>query len=107
MSSEIKIRHVDREDVAETFADGVRYVTFTNGVVRVELTVTRMDDPQPPKPPVLRSFTAGRWALTASSALQLHQNLGALLAMLEQQGAIQRTAVVPPQVPPSATPPKH
>src|SRR5437588_10444990 len=98
-----RLFYFKRETAYEIFADGVKNVHFTNGVVRMDLTVTRMEESPPPEPPVLRILTAARVAHTANAALQLHQILGTLLAALQQQGALPANVVPPPQAPPPAT----
>lgn len=91
-----------RDDIVEVFADGVHNLSLNNGVLRVELTATRMDEVHPPKPPTARNVPVVRFAVPFQTAVQLHQTLGTLLPMVDKQGALQRGLETPPQAPPAA-----
>lgn len=97
----IKTKYVDRPELAETFADDLGKTVFKDNVLRMELLVTRLDEPHPPEPPTGHTYPAVRLALTANAALKVHQNLTNLLAALEAQGVMQRMTVTPPASPPA------
>ena len=86
----IRISYVDRPEVAETFVDTVEKLSFDGQTLRMELCVTRMDDPNPPHPPTGRKFTACRLVLQPLAVLDLADKLQQLVAMLEQQGIVKR-----------------
>lgn len=88
----IQITYVDRPEVSETFADTVEKMFFDNQTLRIELCVTRMNDPSPPNPPSGEKYTACRLVLPPLTALDLVIKLQQLVALLEQQGVIKRAA---------------
>jgi hypothetical protein len=98
--------YINREDVNEFLVDGVKNVHFTNGVVRMDLMVTRIEESQiPGQPPTFRHLTAGRVAFTAVAALQAHGGLGMLLNALKEHGQL---PTMPTPVPPTGpSEPKH
>ena len=91
--------HVDRPELPEIFADSINQISFTNGVLRMDLIVQRMAPQTAGQPMKGRTYTAARIAITAHGALQLHASLTGMLDLLEKQGQIQRSSVVPPAVP--------
>jgi hypothetical protein len=100
MTTGIKTTHVDRPELGETLVDDVGKVVFKEGLLLLELMVTRLDEPHPPEPPTGTTYPVARLALTSNAARKLHQRLTGLLAVLEQQVTFQRT-VVPPTPPPT------
>ncbi len=57
------IRFVDRPDCLETFADSITGVTFDGQTLRLEFSVTRMDDVKPNTPVSGRRFPVCRLVL--------------------------------------------
>ena len=90
----MQITYVERPEVSETFADTIEKLSFDGQTLRMELCVTRMDDPTPPNPPTGKKYTACRLVLPPLAALDLANKLQQLVAMLEQQGIVKRN--VPP-----------
>lgn len=101
-SIQLKTTYVDRPEIQEVFADSVKMVSFNDNILRVELCVSRMDEPKPPAAPTSRQYPSARLALTPTATLQLYSNLSSIVAALEKQGVVHRTATPPP-----AAPPKH
>jgi|SRR5215469_1312803 len=95
--------HVDHPDIAEVFADGVKMVMISDGIVRVELCASRLDEPRPPSRPTGKTHTAARLAITIPAAIALQDYISRNLAELEKQGMLKR-GVAPPSTP---TEPKH
>jgi hypothetical protein len=94
--------HVDDPTVREIFADSVRMVSCTDGVMNLELTVRRPHLVQSlPAAPKMRTHTVARLALTVPAGTLLMQQLK---TNLEQQSALQQ--MIPPAAP-VAPPPKH
>ena len=102
----VVVPYINLSDVHEIFADNVRVMAFNDGVLRVELTVQRHDEINPPATPKARAYTAARLAITANAALQMHSHLTGMLDSLEKQGLIHRSAVNTAVVAPPTTP-KH
>jgi hypothetical protein len=82
--------YIDDPTIAEVFADHVRMMMFNDGNLRIELCVTRFDEPHPPQPPLAHLRTATRLALTPNAALQLHDQMAGLISALEKQGVLHR-----------------
>lgn len=91
--------HVDDPTVREIFADGVRVVSCTDGVMTVELTARRpyLVSPTAPK---MRTHTVARLALTVQAGTQVMEQIR---ANLEQMVALQLKQVPAPVGPT----PKH
>jgi hypothetical protein len=51
-----KIQYIDLPDVFETFVDSFGNMTFDGQIARIELCVTRLNDPHPPNPPTARKY---------------------------------------------------
>ena len=85
-----KTRFVDRPEVIETFADSIRAITFDAQTMRIEFCVSRMDEPNPPKPPTSRQYPACRLVLTPNAALVLFNKLRQIMNAMEKSGAIKK-----------------
>jgi len=83
--------YVDRLDVAEVFADQIRFVHFDGYSVRIEFAVVRphMIGPNQAESTV---HPAARIALSPLAAVVLHQQLSSLVSTLEKQGVLKRIA---------------
>jgi hypothetical protein len=83
-----KIEYVDVPAISETYADSVRGVMFDGQSVRLELCVTRMDEPKNGSGQLSgRRQTACRVVLPLSAALDLSSKLGRMMNSLAKQGA--------------------
>jgi hypothetical protein len=108
MTQPIKVpKYTSREEVAEIFADGIKNIHFTNGVLHAELTVTRMQEPAaaslPPNPPAIESTTAGRLVLTPNVVIAMASAFQALMTVMQKQAGVQEGTGPPP--PAQGTPP--
>lgn len=81
--------YVDRVDLAEVFADQIRLTHFDGYTVRIEFAVARphMVNETQAETTV---YPAARLAISPMAAASLHQQLSALLGILEQQGLLKR-----------------
>lgn len=87
--------YVDNPAITETFADSLYTVGIGSGVITLTFAVTRTEDGKPPK---LSRTSAARLVLTLPGAVELHQKLTTVLAMLQQ--SVQQHAAA------AANPPK-
>ena len=86
-----KIEYVDVPNIAETYADTVRGMVFDGQSVRLELCVTRMDEPQKGSTELTgKRQTACRVVLPLSAALDLSTKLGRMMTTLAKRGAERR-----------------
>jgi hypothetical protein len=88
--------YVDRPEIADTFVDALRRATFDGVNVRIELTVNRLDDPQPPAPPTGRALTACRVIIPLTGFLAMAKQFETLINTLHAQGVLR-----PIQTPPT------
>lgn len=92
---DLKLPYKDLPNIAETFIDGVHLMTFNGQFANLILTANRMDEPHPGnKKPTGAKVTAERLVLSPDAILDLHNRMSQLIAVLEQQGVVQRSAPV-------------
>jgi hypothetical protein len=83
-----KIEYVDVPSVAETYADSIQGLIFDGQSVRLELCVTRMDEPKNGADELTgKRRTACRVVLPMSTALDLSSKLGRMMTTLAKRGA--------------------
>lgn len=80
------LRYVDRPDIAETFADSISGVVFDGQTLRIEFTVTRVDDVKPGAPPTGRRYPACRLVLAPTAAVELINRMQQIAAALTRAG---------------------
>jgi hypothetical protein len=85
------IRHFDRPDVAETFADTVTSLIFDGQSLRIEFGVTRLDEVKPNAPITGRRYTACRLVLPPAAAIDLINRMQQVGAALTQAGVARQT----------------
>ena len=85
-----KIQYVDLPNLSETFVDSFGNMIFDGQTARIELCVTRMNEPIPPDPPTARRHPVCRLVLTPGAFLDLYNQLHQLVDTLEKQGAIHK-----------------
>jgi hypothetical protein len=88
-----QITYVDRPEIAETFVDTLRRAGFDGINVRIEFTVNRLDDPQPPAPPTGQALTACRLVIPLTGFLALVQQLDALVKTLQAKGVLRHVQI--------------
>jgi hypothetical protein len=83
-----KIEYVDVPGISETYADAVRGMMFDGQNVRLELCVTRLEDPKKGNGSMSgKRQTAARVVLPVATALELSNQLGRVLTTLAKRGA--------------------
>jgi hypothetical protein len=90
------IRHFDRPEVAESFADSVTSLIFDGQSLRIEFGVTRLDEVKPKSPITGRRYTACRLVLPPATAVDLINRMEQIGAALTQAG-VARPAPRPPE----------
>lgn len=91
-----KIEYIDVPAVTETFADTVQDMVFDGQTFRIQLCVTRMDEPNGTEGGVTgKRYTACRVVLSPSAALDLSNKLGRVLAAMLKQGAARKNGQQP------------
>ena len=94
-----QVEFVDRADLAETFVDSIRNVTFDGATVRAEMCVTRFDEGATPGSAAARQYPASRLVLRPDAAVDLFVRLQRLIALMEQRGIVKREAPKAPERP--------
>jgi hypothetical protein len=83
-----RIQDVDVPSICETYADAVRGMMFDGQSVRMELCVTRMEEPKDGSGELTgKRQTACRVVLPLSAALELSSKLSSMLTTLAKRGA--------------------
>ena len=95
------IRYVDRPDVGETFADSITSLVFDGQTLRIEFSVTRVDEVKPDAPISGRRYPASRIVLSPGAAIELINRMQQIGAALTQAG-VAKTAPGRGQKPPSS-----
>jgi hypothetical protein len=90
-----RLTYVDRPEVAETFVDTLRRAGFDGINVRIEFTVNRLDEPQPPAVPTGRTLTACRLIIPLPGFLAMVQQLETLVNTLRAQGVLRQVQTPP------------
>lgn len=83
--------YVDRPEVQEIYADQIRLIHFDGYSVRLEFAVVRphMASENRAESTI---YPVARLALSPHAAINLKEQLDQLVALLEQQGVLRRTA---------------
>jgi hypothetical protein len=81
-------RHVDRPDCAETFADSITGVFFDGQTLRIEFSVSRMDETKPGAPLTGHRTPVCRLVVPPSTALDLVQKMQQVGAALAKAGYV-------------------
>jgi len=98
---QMTLRYIDQPDLAETFADSIGNLSFDGQSLRIEFSVTRMDEVKPGAPMTGRRYPACRLVLTPGAAVELINRMQQVAAALTQAGVLRQN---PPQ--PTATAPQ-
>src|SRR5512141_1674157 len=85
------IRYLDRPDCLETFADSITGVTFDGQTLRLEFSVTRMDDVKPNSPVTGRRSPVCRLVLQPLAAVDLINRMQQVGAALAKAGVVKAT----------------
>ena len=88
-------RQVDRPDCAETFADSITGILFDGQTLRIEFSVSRMDEAKPGAPLTGRRTPACRLVIPPSAALDLVQKMQQVGAALAKAGYAPRLGTPP------------
>jgi hypothetical protein len=87
-------RQVDRPDCAETFADSITGIFFDGQTLRIEFSVSRMDETRPGAPLTGHRTPTCRLVVPPSTALDLVQKMQQVGAALAKAGYV-RTGTPP------------
>ena len=85
------LRHIDRPDVTETFADAVSALVFDGQSLRIEFAVTRLDEIKPNSPITGRRYPACRLVLPPAAAVDLINRMQQIGTALTQAGIARTT----------------
>ena len=95
-SAELTLRYIDQPDLAETFADSIGNLSFDGQSLRIEFTVTRMDETKQGAPITGRRYPACRLVLPPGAAVDLINRMQQVAAALTQAGVLRQN---PPAAP--------
>lgn len=96
----VELQYINRPEITEVFADFLERLTVdgTTNTLRMEFTVTRMDDPQPGATKQTgKKYTVARLVLPMPGLLDMINKFQQITAVMEQQGTLKRQHIfVPP-----------
>jgi hypothetical protein len=98
---QVQYQYVDLPEVSEIFADFVHRIQFDGQTLRLELCVSRLEDPKPPAPTTGKRYPACRLVLSASAAVDLMNKMQQITASLIKAGVLksEQTAAKPAGAP--------
>ena len=82
------IRHFDRPDIEEVFADSVSGLIFDGQTLRIEFAVTRLAEVKANAPLTGRRYPASRIVLPPAAAVDLINRMQQIAAALTQAGVV-------------------
>ena len=82
--------YIDRPDLAETYIDSIGTTLFDGNNLRMEMCITRLDRPTPPDTPTGRRFPVHRVIMPADCMVDLYNQLGRFMKMMEERGMVSR-----------------
>jgi hypothetical protein len=91
-----KFRYQDMPELRETFADSIGGWTFDGSTLRVEFTVSRLDQVKQGETPSGRTIPTCRLVLTTAAAVELIRTASQVTAALTQAGVLRQTDGKPP-----------
>jgi hypothetical protein len=89
------LTYTDRPEIADTFVDNLRRAMFDGANVRIEFTISRLDDPQPPALPTGRAITACRIIIPLTGFLAMTKQFEVLINTLHAQGVLRQIQNTP------------
>jgi hypothetical protein len=99
-----EIRYIDLPEISETFADSIGPISINGEATRIELQITRLDEPKPDKQPSARKHPACRLVMPTSVCLELYNQLHGMITHLEKQGVFKRNPPADNQPPAGSKP---
>jgi hypothetical protein len=85
---QLQLQYVDLPEVSETFADSVHRIQFDGQTLRLEFTVTRLDEHRPPAPATGKRYPACRLVLSNAAAIDLMNKMQQITAGLIKAGVL-------------------
>ena len=95
----IEIQYVNRPEIQEVFADQMERMTVdgATNTLRMEFTITRMDDPKPgSNKQTGKKYSVARLVLPMPGLLDMINKFQQVAAVMEQQGTLKRQVVMNP-----------
>ena len=86
--SQIKLEHIDRPELGETFADSISAVHFDGQTLRITFGVTRPQQPQPSQPGTVFRYPVCRLVLTSAAGVELMNQMQKLKEGLVKAGVL-------------------
>ncbi|MGH6683525.1 MAG: hypothetical protein ACRECA_06310 [Pseudolabrys sp.] len=90
-------RYIDRPECMETFADSVTGLSYDGQTLRLEFSVTRVDEVTPNRPVTGRRYPACRLALSPAAANDLINRVQQIANALKQAGTAKQAEKPSPQ----------
>lgn len=85
-----KVKKIDRPEICETYVDSLGLVTFDGTAMRMELCVTRFDEPNPPAAPSGTRYTASRLVLSPDAVIDVFNALQNIIGAMAAKGLVKQ-----------------
>jgi hypothetical protein len=92
---QVTLRYIDQPELSETFADSIGNLSFDGQSLRIEFTVTRMDEAKQAAPMTGRRYPACRLVLPPAAAVDLINRMQQVAAALTQAGVLRQNTPQP------------
>jgi hypothetical protein len=89
---QIQFQYVDRPEVVETFADHVQRIQFDGQTLRLEFSVSRLEDQKSGEAASGKRYPACRLVLSTSAAVDLMNKMQQITAGLLKAGVLKADA---------------
>jgi len=86
----VTLRYIDQPELAETFADSIGNLSFDGQSLRIEFTVTRMDEMKQGQAMTGRRYPACRLVLPPGAAVDLINRMQQIANALTQAGVLRQ-----------------
>lgn len=94
---EKQIKHFDKPEINETYADSIGSISFDSGTMRIEFCITRMNELKPATDkPTAKRYPVSRMVLSPDGTMDLYNKLKNFMGVLEAQGVIKITPPIEP-----------
>ena len=84
------VNYADLPEISETFVDSIGGFSLSGHDIRIELRVSRLQEPKPNEPPTYKQYPACRLVITPKAVIDLFNTLQNLMNILAQEGLVKK-----------------
>lgn len=90
-----RVQKIDRPELCETYVDSIGLCTFDGMAMRMELCITRLDEPKPPAAPKAKRYPCCRLVLSPEAAVDVFNSLQQMLGAMAASGIVKQEQAPP------------